>query len=449
MEVARSFFTPTADFKRGHNDLVPSSYQQQYGRRQPSQTARFDLSLYGLGADTLIGHAAMWNMRLGDQLSRLMQMAGYSKDSQAIHRAFFAENVAPALGPCPDGTTTMPQWPSFMTDDHTPVEFSWAWSEKSSTPCVRYSAEPIGWLAGSDADPLNTKATIGLLGRTLPLAPNLDLYWYRHLLGALTTNTPTSSHHPLSQTFTAFDLERDSMTVKYYFLPTHKALSLGKSNLELAEDAILALPSPCRTDLNGFESPLRTVTDFIRSHPTPSQPTVEIVAVDCVDPALSRIKIYVRSRETTFDSVVRMLTLGGGLPPLSEDARSSLVELWCGVFGVSDTKEQLSAKNHRTAGILYYYELKAGGKVGAKVYLPVRHYGKSDEQIARGLSGYLTKRGKGLNGGMSYYDGVAALCGNRTRLSRLGFHTYITCAVKGNDLNINAYFNPQVYCSTS
>ncbi|KAK4153857.1 aromatic prenyltransferase, partial [Chaetomidium leptoderma] len=392
-------------------------------------------------------HAAMWNMRLGEQLSRLMQMAGYSKDSQAIHRAFFAHNVAPALGPCPDGTTTTAQWPSFMTDDHSPVEFSWAWSEKRPTPSVRYSAEPIGWLAGSDADPLNTKAAVGLLGRTLPLAPSLDLHWYRHFLGATTTNTPSRLHDPLSQTFIAFDLEHDGMVVKYYFVPTLKALSLGKSNLELAEDAILALPSPPNTkNATGFEVPLRAVTDFIRSHPEPLQPAVEIVAVDCVDPAQSRIKIYVRSRETTFASVVHMLTLGGSLPPLSARVRASLEELWCAVFGVEDCRQDLAGTNHRTAGMLYYYELKAGGaKVGAKVYLPVRHYAKSDDQIARGLSGYLAKRGKGLEGGMSYYDGVAALCSRKR--TGLGFHTYITCAVKGDELNINAYFNPQVYCS--
>lgn len=390
--------------------LSPPEYRRDHSRSRPTQQACFDLSLYGLGTETYVGHAVMWNMRLGEQLSRLMHLAGYPKDSQAMHRAFFAHNVAPALGPCPDGTTTAAQWPSFMTDDHNPVEFSWAWSEKRPTPSVRYSVEPIGWLAGTDADPLNTKATVGLLGKTLPLAPSLDLQWYRHFLSATTaTTTPSKSHHPLSQTFIAFDLERDSMVVKYYFLPALKALSLGKSNLELAEDAILSLPSPSHKGSAGFEAPLRAVTDFIRSHPKPSQPAVEILAVDCVDPALSRVKIYVRSRETTIDSVVHMLTLGGSLPPLSARVRSSLNELWRAVFGVDDCSADLAVRSHRTAGMLYYYELKAGGKVSAKVYLPVRHYAKSDEQIARGLSEYLAKRGKGLAGGLSYYDGVAAL----------------------------------------
>jgi hypothetical protein len=83
------------------------------------------------------------------------------------------------------------------------------------------------------------------------------------------------------------------------------------------------------------------------------------------------------------------------------------------VFGLESKSKALSdplpKKKHRTSGLLYYLELRAGSSYPkSEVYLPVRHYAKNDDQIARGLSKFLENRGKGL-AGSSYYDGVARL----------------------------------------
>lgn len=345
----------------------------------------------------------------------MMKLAGYAEESQAVHSAFFSNSVAPSLGPYPleGGSTDI--WKSFMTDDHTPLELSWSWSDKKATPAVRYAAEPIGWLAGTASDPFNNKATKVCLGETLPWAPSLDLQWYRYFLKTLTTNGEHQAQHamatdPPSQTFIAFDLEKYSMTVKYYFLPALKASSLGKSKLELVEEAIVGLPSHGPS----FQPSLLILTDYIRSHDLRDQPQVEIFAVDCVDPMDSRLKIYIRSKETSFNSMVDVMTLGGRSPAFSENVRLSLAELWCQCFGIENTPEALSAplkeKTHRTGGLLYYVELKASSPhPTSKVYLPVRHYGQDDDQIARGLSNFLTRRGKYLAGGLSYYEGVARL----------------------------------------
>ncbi|KXJ85035.1 dimethylallyl transferase [Microdochium bolleyi] len=314
-----------------------------------------------------------------------------------------------------------------MTDDHTPAELSWSWSGDDRLPAVRYSVEPIGWDAGSDIDPHNVHASAVLLGSTLPYTPSLDLHWYRHFLQCLTLcqkkslqngasdGLPPSTCKPPSQTFIAFDLEHNGdMVVKYYFLPSLKAASLGTGRLELTEAALSGLrlrePSDSASVLDSFH----LLTEYIATFPSGTV-TVEIVAVDCVTPSKSRVKIYVRSRQTTFGSVLDMLTLGGRAAPLPESAVSSLKELWVNLFATAGNEAEileapLPENPHCTAGILYYFELKPGLPLPtSKVYLPVRHYAQDDEQIALGLSRYLEKRGKGLAGGMTYLDGVRKL----------------------------------------
>lgn len=371
-------------------------------------------------------HQQLWDVELGNALASMMSMAGYADSAAAAHRDFFADHVAPSLAAFP--VSHAPRWKSFMTDDHTPAELSWAWSGPERLPVVRYSVEPIGWDAGSVLDPHNVRASAVLLGSTLPYAPSLDLLWYRHFLQCLTLQqqrkplppgafdeAPPSTCNPPSQTFIAFDLEHnEDIVVKYYFMPALKAVSLGTGKLEITEAAIRGLKSRDGPVSASLLESYHLLSEYIATFPAGTI-TVEIVAVDCVTPSRSRVKIYVRSRRTTFASVIDMLTLGHRLPPLSETAVSSLQELWVGFFGgpgrdASVLEAPLPEKPHCTAGILYYFELKPGSALPtSKVYLPVRHYAQNDEQIARNLSQYLEARGKGLAGGTTYLEGVRKL----------------------------------------
>ncbi|KAK2780172.1 dimethylallyl tryptophan synthase [Colletotrichum kahawae] len=396
----------------------------------------------------------------------MMAMAGYDDRAQAIHRGFFGAAVSDSLGPYP--SVKSPHWESFMTDDHTPVELSWAWSDEQSTPTVRYSVEPIGWTAGSAIDPSNGQAAVSLLNGTRSYAQGLDMSWHRHFLQstALCSNHATQMSRnkyqdydvdgavSSSQTFTAFDLEDDgNATVKSYFIPTVKAFSLGMSSLDLVEQAVQSLPPPgpeCSSTT--LVDQFSLLKDFILCHAPTEQPVVEIVAIDCVNPADSRVKIYIRSKNTTFDSMTDVMSLGGRLPFLTDTVLSSLKELWVAVFGsgaeddVGALSKPLPTIHHRTSGILYYLELKADAPFPkSKVYLPVRHYARDDEQIARGLSGFLERRGKSLANGVPYYEGVKRLCKHRRLEDGLGFHTYITCAVKNGSVAVSTYLNPELY----
>lgn len=302
-----------------------------------------------------------------------------------------------------------------MTDDHTPVELSWCWSNAADIPTVRYAVDPIGKVAGPAASPMNTTSSARLLQRALPLAPEVDLgllsYFQQRLTTEDTVNNKvlnTAAELPQSQHFMGFDLMEKRIVIKQYFLPTRRALAEGRSNLSLVLEAIRNLPVPA----DSLASSLNVVADYLESFPADSQPVVEILAIDCLKPCDSRLKIYLRSRNTTLHSVVDMLTLGGRVA-ISDEGRKSLKELWLSVFDLHQDEhnnlDPLQENSHRTGGILYYFELKSIASIPkAKVYLPVRHYSRNDDQISRGLSKFLEKRGKRLRAG-SYYDGVKEL----------------------------------------
>ncbi|KAF4836285.1 4-O-dimethylallyl-L-tyrosine synthase [Colletotrichum tropicale] len=392
------------NFSRG--SYIDQEHEDPVTPRPGSNTGLSDDRFLHLITTELLrdAHVQAWDREVGATLSAMMTMAGYDDRAKAVHRGFFGAAVSDSLGPYPSVRT--PRWESFMTDDHTPVELSWAWSDEQSTPTVRYSVEPIGWTAGS----ANEQAAASLLNRTRSYAQGLDLSWYRHFLRSGSVSS--------SQTFSAFDLEDDgSTTVKSYFIPTVKASSLGMSILDLVEQAIQSLPPlgpECSsTTLMGQFSLLK---DFILCHHPTEQPVVEIVAIDCVNPTNSRVKIYIRSKNTTFGSMIDVMSLGGRLPFLTDTVMHSLKELWIAVFssGAEDDVGALSRPlptiDHRTSGILYYLELKPGAPLPKpKVYLPIRHYARDDEQTARGMSGFLQRRGKSLANGVTYYEGVKSL----------------------------------------
>ncbi len=70
----------------------------------------------------------------------------------------------------------------------------------------------------------------------------------------------------------------------------------------------------------------------------------------------------------------------------------SLKRLWGAVLERNGFPEDapLPETDHRTAGILYNVEFRLGSAVPkVKIYIPVRHYAKSDEKVMHGLDEYL------------------------------------------------------------
>lgn len=122
-----------------------------------------------------------------------------------------------------------------------------------------------------------------------------------------------------------------------------------------------------------------------------------MLAIDHIYPLQSLFKIYFRSRKTDFDSVANVMTLNGrNNNPMLKQGLEDLKSLWNTLFEVDTTSQSLPKVGHRTAGILYNVEFKLGDSFPvAKVYLPVRHYAKSDGGIVRGLGNYFDYHGRG------------------------------------------------------
>lgn len=284
-----------------------------------------------------------------------------------------------------------------MTDDHTPVELSWSWGTGYEAPVVRFSFEPIGPLAGTDADPLNANAAFAFMKGLRKTLPYLDLRWFDHfsnnLLSFDNNTAPMSKEKgPMgnkSRVFLAFDLLEACVIPKAYFFPEFKATGMGQETMDTIWKAIEYLPNDCELEFPSFH----TLHRFTKK----SQLEIEMLAIDCVESATARLKIYIRNRSTSWDSVRYMVTFGGLVDNVN--IRKSLEELdllWTILFRLEDElppNQELTHNDHRTAGILYNYELRPGSStLIPKVYIPVRHYMQNDSKIVQRLQLYLRVR---------------------------------------------------------
>lgn len=396
-----------------------------------------------------------WWRTTGTALAILLQRAGYSSKSQCRHLLFYYRTITPELGAEPNANGTFSKWKSFMTDNFSPIELSWEWGRGSEAPTVRYSIEPIGPLAGTTSDPLNQYATSRLLDRLQPAIPNCDLTLFKHFSEKLVsyTNNPILNKPELdreghlSRTFVAFDLGREVETLKVYFIPTFKASELSISPWTLVAQAIESLPG---YSSSAYPS-LPALQSFMASSTFGSSLRTEIFAVDCVAPVKSRLKIYMRTQATSFSSVREIMTLGARLQDPGIDRGlhelQSLMDLILTDASQMLPSENLPIKNHRTAGFLYYFDIKHGAvEPGVKIYIPVRHYGKSDLAIVKGLESYLKGRGQEHLANM-YLEALRTIASPDTLKSGLGVQTYLGCSIVGDQPKLTSYLCPNVHPS--
>ena len=359
------------------------------------------LTLTNAQLDLTNPHHEFWWRTTGAPFATLLEKSGYSLESQRRNLLFYFISVVPALGPSPRRNGE-PYWKSFMTDHFSPVEFSWEWSLAGEDPIVRFSFEPIGEFAGSVVDPLNQYAAVRLVQQYETAIAGCDLQWFNHfsdnlisfrqMTTSLVRNRKPPSHQ--SRMFVAFDLCKDGVVLKAYFLPCFKANDTNTSTLDLITDAVRKLPASQESILPAYNSLLRFLCTS-----RGSSLEAEIVAIDCIKPEESRLKIYMRNRSTSWSSVRRTMTMNGELdsPGLARGLED-LETLWRLVLGLDSTfskDAELPQMDHREASILYYFEIRPSkAKPSVKVYIPVRHYGLNDLAITDGLRRYLKSRGR-------------------------------------------------------
>lgn len=169
---------------------------------------------------------------------------------------------------------------SILASDCSPVEYSWKWNTANGAPDVRYTIEPIESFPGTILDPLNQASTRELLYELGLIMPSLDLTWFYHSATALydaekEKYVKEASAHLTTTVLLAFELLKKGLVVKAYFYP----------GLTVWINAI-------RGALSGSNT-LEKVVQFLKTDPEGSSLQPFMLAIDCVKPSTSRMKLYV------------------------------------------------------------------------------------------------------------------------------------------------------------
>lgn len=392
-----------------------------------------------------------WWRTTAKVIADLLEKTGYDINDQYLYLSFYYRYIIPSLGPRPvhEGQAF---WKSFLTDDFSPVEPSWNWDGGKST--IRFGVEPISAWAGTYVDPFNQLMVKEMMNNIAPVSKGLDMEWFQKFedelfiapgdAGIILAQLPPGEH--MTQSFIAFDCEGGNATAKAYFFPILKSILTGRSSADVIYDAIGKL----HTDSLSLLPSLAVLQDFIASFPPDNRPRVEMAAIDCVEPSKSRIKIYVRIPHTAMNKVCDAYTLGGRLTsPSVQTGVKVLKELWPLLLhvpeGLSDDDE-LPSNSHRTAGTIFNFEIRPGGKFPEpKIYVPVKHYAKSDMAIAKGLSKFFALKGWN-DAAQSYENDLAEVFPAHDLENSLGTHTYVSYSYKKTTgVSMTMYYSPKIY----
>ncbi|MCJ1458498.1 hypothetical protein MMC28_008871 [Mycoblastus sanguinarius] len=380
----------------------------------------------------------------------MLSQAGYDTHSQYSSLLFHQRMVVPSLGPRPSARGIPHNWRSFMTDDFSPLEYSWSW-DAGGNPKIRYSIEAIGPDAGTVVDPFNRVQTMKMVDQLCGALPETDWQWFHHFADTLHKDEDVNSRNvdrgsnssTQSSIFLTFEFDGLNVAVKAYFIPV-KSAQTGEASLTIVTQAIESLNYP-----GAGITAHQDLHDFMLHNPLGTSLQIVGLSVDCVDPCRSRLKYYVRSPYTSFNSVCTILTLKDKIHSVeAHNGLDALRELWQLVFGLEDgfsPDEDLASKKHETAGVLYNFDIRPGVlSPEPKVYLPVKHYGRSDQHIAEGIVQFLRQHGR-PQFVANYLRLLEDLCVHRALDSGCGLQTYISCAVKEGQLSLASYIGPEIY----
>ncbi|KAI1342699.1 aromatic prenyltransferase [Xylariaceae sp. FL0016] len=435
-----------------HNHNLSLRAEKRRPRRrifEPSRTAtKAFQKVDAEGRHDLDIHARWWWRSTGYALAVLLERARYSGHAQ-YQLLKFVQAITPSLGVAQEPGKEI-VWKSFMTDDYNPVELSWDWCTGDKAPKIRFSIEPIGLEAGTIRDPNNEEGATKLLETMVRILPSTNMEWLGHFQRQLNGQEARGcvEGHPTRE-FYAFDLGETGVVSKAYFFPGFKARATQRSNFDIILDTIHTAPGATPEKLQA----LKMFQDYVCDPRTPPL-EMDMLAIDLVDPAESRFKIYFRIRDTSFASVHHTMTLGSRIqkPELGRGLQD-MRALYHALLGPGVGGEELGdaaplpAKDHRTAGMLYNVEFKYGSKSPkVKAYLPVRHYAQSEEAVVSAVNAHLysAKPASQAAHMVHYHEAIKTIFSREALSARSGLHTYIGCSVEaGGELRLVSYLNPR------
>ncbi|KAJ5711883.1 aromatic prenyltransferase [Penicillium malachiteum] len=231
------------------------------------------------------------------------------------------------MGPKPSSSSAC--WRSFMTDDHTPIEYSWKWKSGGRAPEIRYSIEPFSIHGDSyHTDSMNQAPTVDLLHQLSQSMPSLDMTCFNHFQRSLLgPGTPASTHPEAgrSSLFLAFEIVHGRIGVKAYFLPVETP------SLTAAQQIFDAIRTAGCSNIEAVHA-LEAYLLEVENQGHGIKPFM--LGIDCIDPGQSLLKIYARAQETSYSFIRNVMTFGGRRKGL-EGVIGELHELWKSTLGLA------------------------------------------------------------------------------------------------------------------
>ncbi|ETS74381.1 hypothetical protein PFICI_14247 [Pestalotiopsis fici W106-1] len=394
-----------------------------------------------------------WWQEISHPFLSLMQSTGYSDDKQERYVQLVKQFIIPSLGPRPSTTksgTRLPHFDSFCSDDFSPLELSW--NVEPETSKIRIGFEPIGPHAGTAKDPFNQDEPKIVMSRLLEqsggaIDHQLWDFFVKHLhVDAKHAHDIVSKMAPNEHMTTntiSFDLVGQHPVPKVYFYTIPISLLKDTPAGEIITDLIRQLPSNLAPS---FQSIRDFVFDYKRQRNNEQILRLELISFDAIAPTDSRLKVYMRTKETCLARVEEVYTLGGTLSGPEIDKGVNLIRsFYQHVLGISNAEDDLPSSKHRTAGIIFNMELMHDRAMPVpKVYIPVRHYGGTDLRIAQSLSNFF--RACGLEDlANTYVDAVQRAFPTQDFSNTIGRHSYVGLSYNEKGPYITMYYNTMTF----
>lgn len=265
--------------------------QRALNRRKPKSIVKPSEAWYEITENTTFSDSSTlywWNVG-GAPYSAFLEIAGYDAHSQHVALVFYLQRIAHRLGPA-----SLPSfaWKSFITDDYSPLEFSWTWNY-GAPPRVRYGIEPIGHFAGALNDPYNQATTDDLINELKGTNPDINFQVHDCLRTQLAMDSEDAQISTGSSHMVAFEPWKSSVGMKIYYVwsdPGQRAKATAKFASAMDSLRVFGLQLKALTHLTEY-------IDANNARNPAGHLHFEGVAIDCVRPLQVR----------TFQSLMSMI----------------------------------------------------------------------------------------------------------------------------------------------
>ncbi|KAI1113186.1 dimethylallyl tryptophan synthase GliD1 [Nemania sp. NC0429] len=401
-----------------------------------------------------------WWRLTGPHLAALVSMAGYTTEQQYEALLFYYHWIVPYMGSAP-GLDGKLQWKTIpLSDDGTPLEWSWKWNKAGGKPEIRFCIEGIGELTGTDMDPLNHQATRHFFHQLRPIEPSVDLSLVDHFATTLFDYDyskyaqEAAAGAPYRTTMMmAPELSRSGYRFKTYFMPRRIQQPEPTIPLDMWEESL--------AKLDPVNEARAMVWDFLRNHPEGKRLKPFMIGVDNnAESSQSRIKLYAQTPITTFAAVRAMMTLGG-LKDVPESRIEDLRDFIMSVLGLpadfaddaelpmpmsrsTESKEGFENLTILLRGSMCYFDLAVGAKVPeVKFYLLARRYASDDRSLARGVTSWMESRGRG-EFCPNFLSALQSIAQHRSLDKGTGIQTYISFLISpSGEIDVTSYLCPE------